>query len=133
MPFAKRVLLAVVIHSNKEPGDSDRFKRRQVLGRFTAIPSLTKPQIEFLTFIASYYRSSLGSVLSMVIPAWLRSSKNLLASCEPETATAKSPLQKLLQKYAADLLRQPKETARALIRLISTPTLLTAEQQQALK
>ncbi|MGA0100416.1 MAG: replication restart helicase PriA [Burkholderiaceae bacterium] len=134
VPFAKRVLLAVVIHSNKEPGDSDRFKRRQVLGRFTAIPSLTKPQIEFLTFIASYYRSSLGSVLSMVIPAWLRSSKNLLASCEPETATAKSPLQKLLQKYAADLLRQPKERgSRADPPSSVHPLLLTAEQQQAVE
>lgn len=116
VPFARRVLLAVVTNPDKQPDGCDRFKRRQALGRFSAIPAITAAQLEFFTFIASYYRSSLGSVLSMAIPAWIRSSKNLQAVCGPDPSEAaamskgKAPLQKLIEKLGSASIGPPENT-----------------------
>ena len=113
VPFASRVLLAVVTNPDKQPDGSDRFKRRQALGRFLVIPALTPAQLDFYAFIASYYRSSLGSVLSMAIPAWIRSVKNLQAVCGPDaskaaaTSKGKAPLQKLIEKLGSTSIGPP--------------------------
>ena len=110
VPFARRVLLAVVTNPDKQPDGCDRFKRRQALGRFSAIPAITAAQLEFFTFIANYYRSSLGSVLSMAIPAWIRSSKNLQALCEPAETRVRAPLQKLLDTLGSASIGPPENT-----------------------
>ena len=140
VPFASRVLLAVVTNPDKQPDGSDRFKRRQALGRFLVIPALTPAQLDFYAFIASYYRSSLGSVLSMAIPAWIRSVKNLQAVCGPDaskaaaTSKGKAPLQKLIEKLGSTSIGPPETMPSDDSTPGSTSALVpTTEQAQAIE
>jgi primosomal protein N' (replication factor Y) len=133
VPFGKRTLLAVVLNPEKQPDERDRFKRRQALAVFPFIPSLTKPQLDFYRFVASYYRASLGSVLTMVIPSWLRTGKNLNMATESGDLKKTSPLHKLLLELSTD--SEPSADADRLKNDLAEPQgtyTLTAEQRTAI-
>lgn len=97
VPFARRVLLGLVVNVRQKTNTPVKFKRRAALGVFRPIPPLSSTQIEFFEFIATYYRTNLGAVLSMAIPAWIRDAKNLKAYCDPKDLSRPTSLQKLIQ------------------------------------
>lgn len=133
VPFGKRTLLAVVLNPEKQPDEHDRFKRRQALAVFPFIPSLTKPQLDFYRFVASYYRASLGSVLTMAIPSWLRTGNNLIMSTESGDLKKTSPLHKLLLELSTD--PKPSADGHRLKNGLAEPQAtytLTAEQRAAI-
>ena len=97
VPFARRILLGLVLRVSQPTSTSVKFKRRAALGVFRPIPPLSSAQIEFFEFITTYYRTNLGAVLSMAIPAWIRDTKNLKAYCDPKHLSRSTPLQKFIQ------------------------------------
>ena len=101
VPFARRVLLGLVVNVSQPTNTPVKFKRRAALGVFRSIPPLSPAQIEFFEFIATYYRTNLGAVLSMAIPTWVRQTKNLKACCDPGDLSRPTPLQKLIQSLEA--------------------------------
>ncbi|MEK9812869.1 MAG: primosomal protein N' [Bordetella sp.] len=133
VPFAKRILLAVVLNPEKQPDESDRFKRRQALAVFPFIPSLTKPQLDFFRFVASYYRASLGSVLAMVIPSWFRTGKNLQVATDSGDLKKTSPLHKLVLEISTDPVSPPNASQlKDGLAMPQAPYTLTPEQKAAI-
>ncbi len=133
VPFAKRTLLAVVLNPEKQPDESDRFKRRQALAIFPFIPSLTKPQLDFFRFVASYYRASLGSVLAMGIPSWFRTGKNLQVATDSGDLKKTSPLHKLVLEISTDPASPPNASQlKDGLAMPQAPYTLTPEQKAAI-
>jgi primosomal protein N' (replication factor Y) len=133
VPFAKRILLAVVLNPEKQPDESDRFKRRQALAAFPFIPSLTKPQLDFFRFVASYYRASLGSVLAMVIPSWFRTGKNLQVATDSGDLKKTSPLHKLVLEISTAPVSPPNASQlKDGLAMPQAPYTLTPEQKAAI-